>query len=364
MKLNEDQQKALRKIASFLVHPTHKHCVVDAPGGCGKGYLLRYLDTHWNEVQNYCGMYAGDTEIDKTVFTATTNEAVHSLGIHTANTIYRTACLYVNKGRLTSYGKPYQAESICVDEASYIDEDGFNTIVAQYPNTKFIWVMDQFQLAPVKSNKPYVPSIADVTITLDTIERAQGAIASLVRDLREGVRLSHGVDIQRHHNGTDIIVCNSTEFQHRIVDSYKKDAANCLVTAYTNKRVMEYNHAINERVLGNPEFPYIGAEGVVISFKRDHPPVGTRFIVEELPPDNDFMYTTAGGFRYSLSASDSSGLLVGLPYASTVHKAQGKTVETVFVDAQDIFQTRDAELRRRLFYVAVSRASKQVVICL
>lgn len=49
-------------------------------------------------------------------------------------------------------------------------------------------------------------------------------------------------------------------------------------------------------------------------------------------------------------------------HAKTVHKSQGSTYETVYLDAQDLYQcaSRDLKLYLRLFYVAVSRASKCV----
>ena len=46
----------------------------------------------------------------------------------------------------------------------------------------------------------------------------------------------------------------------------------------------------------------------------------------------------------------------------TTHKSQGKTIETVYVHAQDIKSSWDNELVRRLLYVAISRAAKKVVI--
>lgn len=49
-------------------------------------------------------------------------------------------------------------------------------------------------------------------------------------------------------------------------------------------------------------------------------------------------------------------------YASTTHKAQGSTFRTVFIDLPDLMTCRDAALRNRLFYTALTRASHRVVI--
>jgi exodeoxyribonuclease-5 len=45
----------------------------------------------------------------------------------------------------------------------------------------------------------------------------------------------------------------------------------------------------------------------------------------------------------------------------TVHRSQGSTFEEVFVH-EDVFTPADRLLRRRLIYVAVSRASKAVAL--
>ncbi len=48
---------------------------------------------------------------------------------------------------------------------------------------------------------------------------------------------------------------------------------------------------------------------------------------------------------------------VRFPYAMTVHKSQGSTLEHVFVDVTNFNKCRDFPTYRRLLYVAASRAS-------
>ena len=49
-------------------------------------------------------------------------------------------------------------------------------------------------------------------------------------------------------------------------------------------------------------------------------------------------------------------------YASTVHKAQGSTYTTVFMDLSDIGKCNIASDVARMLYVSISRASKQVYL--
>ena len=49
-------------------------------------------------------------------------------------------------------------------------------------------------------------------------------------------------------------------------------------------------------------------------------------------------------------------------YASTVHKSQGSTYETTFIDMSDIGKCRIPSDVARMVYVAITRASQQVII--
>lgn len=49
-------------------------------------------------------------------------------------------------------------------------------------------------------------------------------------------------------------------------------------------------------------------------------------------------------------------------YAMTAHKSQGSTFENVFVDAKDILANPNREEALRCLYVAISRASKNVIL--
>jgi hypothetical protein len=55
-------------------------------------------------------------------------------------------------------------------------------------------------------------------------------------------------------------------------------------------------------------------------------------------------------------------LCVDFPYAMTIHKSQGSTYEEVYIDSEDLSQcgATNMDMYLKLFYVAVSRASKRV----
>jgi ATP-dependent exoDNAse (exonuclease V) alpha subunit len=51
-------------------------------------------------------------------------------------------------------------------------------------------------------------------------------------------------------------------------------------------------------------------------------------------------------------------------YASTIHKLQGSTYETVYIDLNEIENMKDKDMMFRLLYVAITRASKNIKILL
>ncbi len=51
-------------------------------------------------------------------------------------------------------------------------------------------------------------------------------------------------------------------------------------------------------------------------------------------------------------------------YASTIHKLQGSTYDTVYIDLREIENMKDKDMMFRLLYVAITRASKHIKILL
>ena len=381
--LNDDQRNAFQQFSLFVAG-NDKHFVISGAGGTGKSHLMRYIKDNWNQVEVRVQLLTGDTP-RKPLFTATTNEAVFQLGIPEAETIYRLARLRPHGRVLGAYRSPDHTPYIVfVDEASYIGEQAFKAITKQLPNTKFVWVLDQDQLAPVGEELPYVTEQGFKLVELTKIERNQGDLQTLVRTLKQAVRNKEGVDIKSFHNGDSVQVVDNSTFQQLIVQAYRDNPDIAKVLGYTNAMVDNYNTAINDRVLGNPSFPYKGASAIVNTsnnFKRFQ--VGARLdvlgsYIETETHDSihgevelavHHIVTTGGHLTTFVDKAlakkhklNSLYTELSLPYASTTHKAQGSTVPIVFVDAKEIFSARDGELRRRLLYVAVSRASHKVII--
>lgn len=387
--LNKDQQLALTGLVTFL-STNEQHMILSGAGGCGKGYLLNYLANNWDEVNNMMSVFT-DKTVSFPMFTATTNEAVYQLGmVDNVTTIYSYAGL-VPSGKGLRAVKPINSKSkiIFVDEASYIDEAAFMAITDQLPNHRFIWVMDPDQLAPVGSSEPYVTTQDFRRYELTIIERCKGPLQDLVMELKQAVRDKEGVDLHKHVNGTSIQIVDGTTFQRLIIEEFVNDYTKCKVLAFKNATVDLYNGAIHKNALGNGEFPHSDCPAIVNTYnKHTSLKSGTRLHIYDVADKTLHTYVVDKKTQestpveiecYQLDTSEGELLIpkckkkmkmspifmdISLPYSSTTHKAQGSTIPVVFVDAKDIFSSWDAEMRRRLLYVAISRAKEKVIIYL
>lgn len=388
MSLTQEQSDAFTAISYWML-TDDKNLVIDGPAGAGKGYLLQYLDTNeavykMNELYNL----VTTNQLPPIVFTATTNEAVTSLGIHGAQTIYRyTGIRPAFKGLTAHKIINKTVQIVVVDEASFIDKEAFELIQQQLPNAKFIWVMDQYQLPPVGSSIPHIATLDCPWITLTQVNRSKGAIQKLVTDLRNNVATKSSTHLPSYHNNTDIVMCDSIDEFNRMMKADFQNSLDVCVLGYHNELCNSYNKAVHSKVMLQPDFPNIGALPITTRYATSIP-VGSTVYIHNINEEEstfegkDGAYTfnakvinTSKGVFYdadlsSLSNRDKKALLaynpllnnLSLGYAMTTHKSQGKTIETVYVHAQDIKSSWDNELVRRLLYVAISRASKKVVI--
>lgn len=391
MQLTAEQQSSFDTLAYWLLTP-EQHLVIDGPAGAGKGYLLRYLMSQQGQHElNLIVNTVSSEKLPPVFATATTNEAVTSMGIVGASTIYRHAGIRPNgrKGFFTNKIVNTKKQIIIVDEASFINEEAFNVIVRQFPNSKFIWVMDQYQLAPIGSSIPHVSTLDTTWITLTEVNRSKGALSKLVYDLRDNVRTRTGTALGSYHNGNDIIVVDSNcQFNQMMKQDYLADQSNIATLCFRNEMVDGYNKAIHSKVLQFPEYPAKGQQVITKAYALGIP-VGSRGTIlhvadQELLYSNKedkykipckYIQTTLGEFYDAdlsvLSSADRKilnsyyeGQLnnLSLPYAMTVHKSQGRTIDTVYVHAHDINTSWDKEMVRRLLYVGISRATTKVVI--
>jgi energy-coupling factor transporter ATP-binding protein EcfA2 len=407
--LTPDQKGAIGAFQKFL-KTDEQYMVIQGAAGCGKSTLVEYL---MKALEAQYKLYAvllkqNKTKSDfQTVLTATTNKAAAVLGELTgmsAQTIHSFLRLKVTPNVSTGTVKLTAKEDytmlynklVILDESSMLNDDLFKLLTDTVHSSKIVLIGDKYQLAPVRQKESIMENLECTKVTLNKIIRNSGPI------MKAGQQFRHTVE-----DGVwkDIAFCD--ELKHvdgptfqKLIDSTFKDknyhSSQARVLAWTNKRVLQYNNYIRE-LRGYPS--YLTAGETVYTNKpimagsymkpTDHKinvtQVGDLIVQDEIEgrmiqldkavklflPENFFEAQKKLKLVARQAKKDPSlwGTFFRLkegwldlrpPFASTVHKAQGATYETVFIDLADIGRCNQWSDVARMMYVAISRASKQV----
>ncbi len=203
-------------------------------------------------------------------------------------------------------------------------------------------------------------------------------------------------------------------------DEYKNDSRFCRVLAWTNKEVDRLNRLIRQRIYGKDCADYVEGETIAVltpvldengqpviftddeveivstniskledktdfdSLKEGHPEYKCWILQVKLPTGGQYRIVTL--HRDSLNAfnrrsnklADRAKKKVGTwkafwafkgkytsvrpVHSMTVHKSQGQTFNTIFVQCKDLLNNHQGKERARLLYVATSRATTNLVL--
>lgn len=413
MELNQDQQAAAAAFSLFVLS-TEKQMVISGPAGTGKTTLLRHLMEQQDHLKLEALLGTSLNLPRHWRLTATTNKAAEALQKATgleATTIHSALGLRVMNDFETGETKVTRTKDsniihdslIVVDECSMVDTPLRRFIDEGTVNCKIIYVGDHCQLAPIK--EPISPVFAGQDpIKLTQVMRSQHtpAITALCTQLRQSVE--DGIFRPLFDEPGVIDFLNPAEAQREIEDTFVHDPhANARILCFRNQQVVGYNnHLRNAR--GLPEH-YTPGEWVVsntmsyaIGPKGNSPILRVEEEVEILDvsePENfgfhvrgtnyDLpvyrVHTPKGSYRVPVNVDEYRELVkyVGrlkewMPYfllkeqiadlrprdACTVHKSQGSTYHTAFVDLSDIGRCTNPGMAARLLYVACSRPTTRI----
>ena len=421
--LTKDQEKANNAFLDFLVGDEN-FFVIQGAAGTGKSFLIKHLlETFYSKYKSYCLLLQKDVQTFDIKITATTNKAVnvvedfledlinqrHDLRVCT---IYSLLGLKVqndrNTGKTTltfNQNQVPQFQSgggvvplIFIDESSFIGEDLHDiieTILRKGANAKVVYIGDKYQLAPVGQTFSAMDILTCQKVELNEIVRNSGHILATGTQFRRSVET--GLFTPISYNAADVIHVKGPEFQKRVEAAFSDpnwNPSKSKILAWTNEQVQAYNKHIrqflklpemfqagelvitNEFITGNRSYSRSVDSEVLIT--RINKQTQTQYDVEGYIVELDHEHV---GFM-PRNYADAKNLLKRLAkdkdwkkyfevkenwldlraiYASSIHKAQGSTYETVFLDLPDIGKNWNATDVARLLYVGITRASKQVV---
>lgn len=412
--LNDDQQQAFNDVLNFIKDPSRKYHRVSGGAGTGKSFFISKIA---DDVLKHKGP---DSRLHTVAITATTNKAAAVLANaipHRAadiGTIYSFMNLRVKEDYSTGEQRciptpkwtVHDCYFIIVDEASMVNRALFDYIdKGTTSDCKILFVGDKNQLAPVreKLSPVYANSYSESMLTIPMRNAEQPALMELCEQLVDTVKTGKFTRIKEVPGVIDFI--NGEQMIGLLEREYLQEDPAKRVLAYTNAKVIGYNEYIRSlrgygddlsigEIVSNNEaaeplpkvrlytdqlFKVTGASKPFITnaIVRGHDIPVMDLEIEDV--DNG---TTYNVLRFQ-DAEDRINVLkhfrknkdwinfyqtknmypdLRTIAASTTHKAQGSTMDSVIVDLADIGKSTDREQTARLQYVALSRPRKRLYI--
>ena len=402
--LTSDQQNAQDAFNNFLVSPTEKVFVLQGYSGTGKTTLVKTLLDQLPNFMRAARLIDPSIKQYLIELTATTNKAAEAFSYITGmpvRTIHSHLGLRVQTDYSTGDSKliparnaqPHVNELLFIDEASYIDSRLLGWIFKLTHNCKIVFMGDPAQLTPVKSTgTPVFEAGFNGAILSKVVRQAEdNPIVDLSTKFRETV--NSGEFFSFKPDGVHIQHMDRDAFNQAVVDEFTHPRwryQDSKVLAWTNKRVVEYNHFISDQVKGDPNFQ-VGDYAVCnkfISIDRRSIKTDQLVCITGISEDLD-EYGVAGNtmtldygmsafFPKSLDARkerlrearicgkywvvehiESKWIDLRAAYACTINKSQGSTYDRVFIDLDDVSRCNSGNQIARMLYVAISRARHQ-----
>ena len=413
--LNQGQKEASQAFYKFLFNDD-KEFIISGPGGTGKTLLMGHLiDTILPEYHQTCKMMGITPEYDSVEMTATTNKAAEALSLATnrpTNTIHSFLNLKVQDNYetgtqlLSRTGNwiVHQRKIIFIDECSMIDSPLKSAINEGTHGCKIVYVGDHCQLAPVKETLSPIYSLGlpFYELTEPMRNAGQPALMALCKQLRNTVETMDFQPIKIVPGVIDWLEGPSMEAKLKSV--FQTQANDSRLLAYTNKQVVGVNDYIREaRALGHeyttgealisnsamrmktrmlsveegvtilnqaanteliPILPDVSLEVRRTALQSN---LGDIFNDVFLPVDRKHYSDLIRYFQQRKQWERYFYLKNTFPDlrqrdAATVHKAQGSTYDSVFIDLTNISTCNIPNQFSRMLYVAASRPRKNIVL--
>lgn len=415
MKLTQGQDKASTEFMQFLMSKNQKYFVLEGYSGCGKTTLTKYLiEAAYNSATFLKSIQAFDENSLNIELTATTHKAAEALAKatnHPTSTIHHLLKLRVfndyNSGKTRIVRAPDSTvisnTLIFIDEASMANLELLDLIDACTSDCKIVFIMDPKQIPPVYEKTPPLVNKNYPTARLDEVVRQMkgNPIVDYATELRQA--MDHNEFIPEIISCPQMQVLDSQQFKSALEQEYlNRDASEMKIVTWSNVRVSQYNSFIRE--LLHPNEPLYTKGDLLVSNSAIQNSKGDIIIKNEeavvvvdvreeysSDPEVDmevwvFTIKTKTGVYYINQPKDPKQFKAIKNYhkktknwssffylencfgdfrpfySSTVHKAQGSTYKTVFVDVEDICRNNNINEVMRLLYVAITRASDNVYL--
>lgn len=418
MTLNADQQAAATAVFQFLLSDDREFSI-SGPAGTGKTYMMHHIrNTVLKEYQDAARLLGFDPVDYEIELCATTNKAAEVL-MHSCRCPASTIQSFLGLKVFDDYKT---GETVCkptanftvkknklifIDEASMIDRQIHKYILEAAGDTcKVIYLGDHCQLAPVNEtlSPVYARPSGVAKLTQPMRNAGQPALMALCAQLRHTIETGEFKPIREVPGVVDYL--DTAQAQAFIDQTFATEGANARMLARTNARVHEYNGYVRglrgypdhfvkgEKVLNTSGIKLSGEflrveqeieilqasskfetiqvehdaeEEVLFDIQHLTISTGPKSLDVRVPANRAHFKELLGYYKSRKAWAPYFWLKNNFPDlrqrdAATVHKSQGSTYDTVFLDLSNIGGSFEADQVARMLYVAASRATTRLVL--
>jgi len=414
--LNQGQQEVADGFFEFLL-TDEREMNITGPGGVGKTHLMGHMiDKIMPQYFQSCKLLGMEPSYTQVKMTATTNKAAEVLS-NTAGRPTQTIQSFLNLTVYDDYatGRSTLKKSrnwmvhenmiIFVDEGSMIDSPLYKVIDEGTCNCKIVYVGDHCQMAPVM--EPISPIYRNPMRTYQLTEPMRTSIPELHAlnwQLRQTVETGEFQPIQIVPGIIDW--CDPEQMEQEVANHFANQMMEARLLAYTNRQVLALNNHVRdlrqlpaeftsgEKLINNNALKlrgYILSVEEEVTIEHIHPLMEKVWIDEfqgealyldvwradischlggtfkniAIPADRTHFDGLLKWYKSQRNWSRYYELKNNYPDfrqrdASTVYKAQGSSLYTVFIDAANLSTCHNPAQVSRMLYVAASRARKRV----
>lgn len=412
MRLNKGQQKTFTNLIKFINDPAQKYYTISGDAGTGKTFLIKYI---FDELLNY--VTNSKISLNSINVTATTNKAAAVISADNvpASTIYSYMNLRVkedwNTGEVkcipTPSWKIHSSSLIIIDEASMANEELLRYLEEGTDNScKIIFIGDANQLAPVKEHlsQAFNQGYGSSLLTEKVRNANSQALMDLCEQAKQTVLTGKFTPITEVPGVIDFV--GGGQILKGVLErNYSTENLDSRVLCYTNKQVTKYNNHIR-KLRGYTE-PYVKGEILTNNSAADVIGKGNLYTDQIVRIDEiynrELKDDILSGYEFDITTMKISDINTGISHtvpcftnqqekhnllkyfaqnknwgkyfklkksypelrstaASTTHKAQGSTYESVVVDLEDIGKATNRSQIARMQYVALSRPKTRLYI--
>ncbi|QEP29853.1 ATP-dependent DNA helicase [Sinorhizobium phage ort11] len=411
--LNQGQREAAEAFFQFLFQQG-KGFIISGAAGVGKTFTMSHIiDIIMPQYFETCKLMGIEPEYEEVVMTATTNKAAEVLGTATkrpTGTIHSFLNLKVQDDFTTGKSiitktvnwRVYERKIIFIDECSMIDSELFNLIQEGTIKSKVVYVGDHNQLAPIYEtiSPVYKQGYPFYELTEPMRNNGQPELMNVCAQLRETVETGVFKPIQIKPGVIDHL--DPDQMQQHIDQIFIGQTMESRILAWSNKQVIAYNDHIRSlrqlpdqftegEYLVNNAAIRVGREQLSV---EDEVVLEKIFSTEEIEVVRDTVMKVMSvelSTKYGTTIScklpvDRAHYMALIAYfkrtknwerfyylkntfpdlrqrdAATVHKSQGSTYDSVFIDLGNISTCNFENQVARMLYVAFSRPRNRIFL--